>query len=651
MTRDELDEILMNTTPVPPDASTSASSPATTVPVTWAPRRWPVFLTIAPQPRTPLADRPGRYLASVLRDAWLPLLVGAVLTALTYLSSGLIPTVLGRVVDHGMSHGLSAQLVPGLIALAALGVAGGLVGGVTELFAFGSWVSGWQPSVRGVGYRLGLRSRAVTREVSSGDVVSTATSDADSIGALMYFIVTVIGSLISTVVVAVLMLRMDTGLGLLVLLGLPVVLLGVGTLLRPLNRRMSVQREEQGRLTTVTTDVVAGLRVLRGIGGEDVYAARYAEQSAKVRAAGIKVASTQAMLAAIRAGAPMILTALVVGASATAALEGRITAGEFVTFYGYTTFLIWPLGALADLMQFMTRAWVGAKKVARVAGVEPLVRDDDVDPGAVLDPTGDLVDQASGLRLAGGRMSALVCARPAVSAALAERLGRPDDEAAVTLSGTDLRRLPIEQVRRTVVVSGAHAEAFAGPLAGEVLGEQVELAPQRGLVELMTLHAGTDRPDATRADVPLTTAQAESAYRALEVAVAGDVLDSLGGLEGQLTEKARNLSGGQRQRLALARAVARQAPVLVLIEPTSALDSHTEDLVAQRLREARAGLTTVVVTSSPLLLSRCDEVILLEVVDAEPGVNARVGERARGTHHELSQLDAYTDVVERGAGA
>ena len=73
--------------------------------------------------------------------------------------------------------------------------------------------------------------------------------------------------------------------------------------------------------------------------------------------------------------------------------------------------------------------------------------------------------------------------------------------------------------------------------------------------------------------------------------------------------------------------------------------------MAQRLREARAGLTTVVVTSSPLLLSRCDEVILLEAVDAEPAASARVGERARGTHHELSQLDAYTDVVERGAGA
>ena len=100
--------------------------------------------------------------------------------------------------------------------------------------------------------------------------------------------------------------------------------------------------------------------------------------------------------------------------------------------------------------------------------------------------------------------------------------------------------------------------------------------------------------------------------------------------------------------MALARAVARRAPVLVLVEPTSALDSHTEALVARRLRAEREGLTTVVVTASPLLLGRCDDVVLLEAQDGAAGAGLR--EIARGTHRELSALAAYAAVVGR-AGA
>ena len=632
----------------PTDPSASArpagpARPASPARLARRPRRWPRFLTItdALSPRI-LAD-PGAWVGALLRHARLPFAAASILNLLSYLVVGLIPAVLGAVVDTALAHGLTARLLPGLAALAGLGLLGAVVGSFAEMFSMGAWACGWQPSVRGAAHRLGERPRAVTRAMAGGDVVSTVTADADAIGDLMYFISNVIASLIATLVVGALMVRMDVGLGLLVLLGVPVVLILIAALIKPLNRRMSHQREEQGRLTTVTTDVVAGLRILRGIGGEAVYSARYAEVSARVRDAGMRVASTQALLAAIRAGAPMILTAVVVGAGATAALEGRITPGELVTFYGWATFLIQPLDSFADLMQLMTRARVGARRVARVAAVEPLVRDIVVDPAARPDPTGDLVDTTTGVRLRGGVMTALVCSRPGACAALAERLGRPDDDAAVTLDGTDLRHLPIEAVRSAVIVSGARAEAFAGPLAAEVLGEAVPLAEDRELAPLVRLHAGAARPDAARAPVPLTGDQERAAGHALRVAAADDVVDSLGGLQGRLTEKARNLSGGQRQRLALARAVARRCPVLVLIEPTSALDSHTEDLIARRLRDERRGMTTVVVTASPLLLGRCDEVVLLE---ADEGGGLR--ETARGSHRGLSALDAYAAVVERG---
>ena len=130
--------------------------------------------------------------------------------------------------------------------------------------------------------------------------------------------------------------------------------------------------------------------------------------------------------------------------------------------------------------------------------------------------------------------------------------------------------------------------------------------------------------------------------QALDLAHSDDLVDSVGGLYGLLNEKARNISGGQRQRLALARALATDAPVLVLLEPTSALDSHTENNIAADLAAERAGRTTVITTASPLILGRCDEVIFIDDDGAEV---------ARGTHHQLrQQVPAYRAVVERAQG-
>lgn len=111
------------------------------------------------------------------------------------------------------------------------------------------------------------------------------------------------------------------------------------------------------------------------------------------------------------------------------------------------------------------------------------------------------------------------------------------------------------------------------------------------------------------------------------------------GLDSDVEERGRSFSGGQRQRLALTRALLTDAETLVLVEPTSSVDAHTEARIASRLAGARAGRTTVVITASPLLLDQADAVILLR-----DGLAV-----ARGTHRELMATStAYRETVIRG---
>src|SRR5690606_3328183 len=234
------------------------------------------------------------------------------------------------------------------------------------------------------------------------------------------------------------------------------------------------------------------------------------------------------------------------------------------------------------------------------------------------DAPADLHDELSGLTVRGGRVTALVSADPDETARIATRLGllgREHEDAAahVRLGGTSLAELGLAEVRRRVVVAESTPELFTGVVRDEL---------------------------AVRRD-PTT----EELMAALLVADADDVLDSVpGGLDGEISEKGRSLSGGQRQRLALARALLTDPEVLVLVEPTSAVDAHTEARIAERLVAARAGRTTVVVTASPLVLDRVDEVVLVS--------EGRV--RARGTHRGLLATTtpdglAYRAVVSRAA--
>ena len=600
----------------------------------------------------------GALLRWLLRRAAVPVTLATLAACTSNIIQAIVPAFLGQALDAGIENGLNGR-VWGIGALLLVLFVVYAVGD-TMLSYFG--VTAWMRTAfdvdRLVGRQISATGKDLSRQVSTGEVATIIASDADYLGKLIEHLPALLGAAASFLVVAVLMLRTSVSLGLIVILGMPLVAAIVTLVIRPLQKRQAVQREAQSAVTTVTTDTVAGLRILRGIGGEDVFARRYRDASQELRRRGVEVASSQATLMTLQVLLPGLFAAIVVWVAARMAVAGSLTPGGLITFYGYTAYLSWPLWVFTSSVQDYTRAVVGARRLSRLLEVAPaagsLVERLNLDPAAAHPVSGDLVDTGSGLRLKEGRMTALVCPDPQVSADLATRLGRFTDAGpTVTLAGRPLTTMPLEQVRASVVVSGATAQLFTGTLR-EALDVRGGPDPQpAGLEDLV--RAETERTTGADVDQQVRAQEREAPgderlIEAIGIADAGDVLTSLSeGLAGMITEKGRSLSGGQRQRVALARALLTEAPTLVLIEPTSALDSHTEARVAAQVHRARAGRTTVVVTASPLVLEACDEVVLLDSSGTE---------LLRSTHRELmamardghAQAADYRAVVSRAMG-
>ncbi|MCW2866365.1 MAG: yheI 1 [Marmoricola sp.] len=555
-------------------------------------------------PGTPDHRSPARFLLWLARGQVRTLLPAMALGSIWMTSQAVMPAVIGRAIDRGVADrdGRALLAYAGLMLL--VGLVQATSGIARHRFAVTNWLVAAYRTVQLVARQSVRLGATLPRRASVGEVVAIGTTDLSHLGQVMDVSARFVGAIVSFVVVAVLLLRTSLALGLVVLIGVPVLMLLVGPLLRPLQRRSDAQRGLMGDLSTTAADIVGGLRVLRGIGGEDVFLARYRVRSQQARTAGVAVARLQSLLDALQVFLPGVFVVVVVWLGAREAVQGLITPGELVAFYGYSAFLMIPLRTVTEFANRLIRGLVSARRVCRVMALEP----DHVDPAQVAaSPPGgsDLDDLRSGLHVPAGRFVALVCDRPDDAAELADRLGlvaaQADDD--VLLGGVPLSTLPHEEVRRRVVVSDTGATLFSGRLR--------------------------DRLD-TRGSGDLTGA--------LHTASAEDVLEGLrDGLDSVLTERGRTLSGGQRQRLVLVRALTLDPEVLVLVEPTSAVDAHTEARIAAHLREHRAGRTTVVVTSSPLVLDTADEVALLE--------DGRVV--ATGTHAELLDHPAYRAVVTR----
>ncbi|TDD29879.1 ABC transporter ATP-binding protein [Kribbella turkmenica] len=457
----------------------------------------------------------------------------------------------------------------------------------------------------------------LTRRIAAGEVVAVSSGDVEKIGWFVEVLGRFAAALLTCFAVVVGLLLYEPQLGLVVAVAVPVLAFSIVPLMGPAERRADAQRAKGGRATELAADTVAGLRVLRGIGGEQLFLDRYRSASQDYRASAVRSARMWSLIAALQVLLFGLFLVTIVWLGVRLVMSGRISVGELVTTYGLITFMVVPLHTFEETASAFIFSKVSARRAARVLSLRRT--DEDMGTAEAQLPDGDLLDPVSGLHVPAGSFTAVVCGDPDAGGRLADRLGGHSpaaeaDQDSVLLDGVSLDDIPLESARTVVLVqdkdpvllSGTVRELFDVPASGAVSAEvALDAAQCADILDVLrqTLPAGESDP-----------------------------------MQAVLTERGRSLSGGQRQRVALARSLYVDPSVLVLDEPTSAVDAHTEARIADGLRLLRTGRTTVVFTSSPLMLDRAERVVFVP--------DGRVD--AVGTHHELVHNNPrYRAVVTR----
>ncbi len=496
------------------------------------------------------------------------------------------PYFVARAIDEGLRERDLVALTWWAGAVIVVGVINAVLGMVRHRTMTFIRTDAAYRTVQVVTRRIVELGAALPRRVSVGELTNIQSADISRIARTLTVTGPGVGAIVAYTAIAVMLFTISGVLAVVVLLGVPFLVVVVGPLLTRLRDAESEYRDKQGELTARAGDIVAGLRVLCGIGGKATFAARYRQRSQALIADGYRVGAITSWVQAVGACLPVLFLGAIVWISARMAASGAISVGDMVAVYGYVAVLVVPVAFFIEGVDDITRGLVSAARVVAILALRSDIADTATDRGP--DGPAPLRDPESGLVLPPGRMVALAAAQPAEAIAVVDRLGRYVDSA-VRWGDVALSEVSLTEVRSRVLVADNDAHLFAGSLRDMI---------------------------ATRAD----HADVEIKF-ALHTANAEDIVDVLpDGLDTLMRAQGSDLSGGQRQRVRLVRALLANPEVLVLVEPTSAVDAHTEAVIARRVHAAREGRTTLVVGTSPLLLDQADEVAYL--VD---GVVAAVG--------------------------
>ncbi|MFJ3144524.1 ABC transporter ATP-binding protein [Streptomyces halstedii] len=433
----------------------------------------------------------------------------------------------------------------------------------------------------------GLQPVARDLDLKSGEVLTIATEDADQTADIIEVVPLLVSSLVAVVVAAVALGLADIRLGLLVIVGTVAILSVLGVMSRRIGSSTREQQARVARAGAKVADLITGLRPLHGFGGNQAAFRSYRRVSAEARNQAITVARVNGVYAGTALALNAVLAAAVTLTAGWLAFEGRINIGELVMAVGLAQFIMEPLKMFSEMPKYVMMARASAERMALVLSAPPVTTPGTERPAAGGNLEIDCVRYGAlrelKFRVSAGEFVAVTAYQPRAAADLASVLAGNTPphayEGALRLGGRETADLSIEAVRAHMLVNPYDGEIFAGTLRSNIdpsgtSGSVAEAVEASMLTDVVALHRE--------------------------------------GLDHAVRDRGANLSGGQRQRLSLARALAADTDVLVLHDPTTAVDAVTEQLIARNIAELRRGRTTVVLTSSPALLDAADRVLVLD---------------------------------------
>ncbi|WP_035697625.1 ABC transporter transmembrane domain-containing protein [Glycomyces tenuis] len=542
-------------------------------------------------PAEPIAVRPIRVDAGTTpRQLTVRTILGAprytvpaaLLTVGHQVGEVLVPVIMGFAIDQAVATGdpVRLALCLGLLALDfamlsfcyRFGSRIGLLGMQAVQHHLRTLVADRLLAPAGVAGRAGL----------PGVSLSIAASDVSVLARAVAIGVYPAGEFAAILLCATVLMVISWQLGLIVLLGVPLLLVLMDRAGGPLRRRSRRQAALAAEASGKAADLLAGYRVLSGLGAQDAAAGRYRTASREALDGSLHAAGAQGLYVGSMNLASGLFVAGIALVAGLRAWSGDLTVGQLITVVGLAQIILGPLSAFAtNFGAIWATALASAERVLGVLTLPPRVAETG---GARAEPG------AGRLRLASVRAGRLdidldlapgecvgVRASPAAASALTDLLsGRAAPESGdAAWQGRPLGEYELEALRASILVMPHHAALFDGTI---------------------------------RENVGLGTASDTAA--ALAAADCAEILDAAPeGVDTQVGDDGLRLSGGQRQRIALARALAQHPPLLVLHEPTTAVDSVTEARIAERLRRAREPHSTLLITDAPALLAVCDRVV------------------------------------------